>query len=78
MFKLRWLIPRSTKTYDYNHGGEKWSTSYEVYADKILQYSLDGSTWEDVDCKYFEVPDAEIPNYNWNAAIKNNKTNSLK
>ena len=63
--KIRWLIPRLKKHYDYNHGMEKWSNTLEKEAERILQYSLDGKTWEDVECKYFDVPEEDIHKYKW-------------
>lgn len=63
--KLRWLIPQSTHEFKYNHGGEKWSNIERKEAKGILQYSLDGDHWTDVECLYFEVPQGEMSKYKW-------------
>jgi hypothetical protein len=51
--------------FKYDHGGEKWSNIERKEARGILQYSLDGEHWIDVECLYFEVPQGEMSKYKW-------------
>ena len=65
MIKFRWLIPMHTSRYKHEIWGEKWISEKVQKAERILQYSIDGCTWEDVECKYFEVPESEVHKYSW-------------
>lgn len=65
MIKFRWLIPKHIRKYKHEIWGEKWISEKVQKAERILQYSLDGEKWEDVECKYFEVPEGEVHKYSW-------------
>lgn len=63
--KLRWLVGKLKQESSHNWCGKQWKNEWELHAEKILQYSLDGKTWEDVECEYFEVPQEEVHKYKW-------------
>ena len=63
---FRWFIPVFTRNFDYDWGGEKWKSNSTKQAEKILQYSLDGINWDDVESIYVEVHEKDIHKYkNW-------------
>lgn len=63
--QLKWVIPRRFDTSEGCHGGVKWKNNFPEYAEKILMYSLDGVTWNEVPYEYLDVPEGEYLKYKW-------------
>lgn len=64
-FQLRWVIPRYSNKYKHEIWGEKWTSAQELHAQRILQYSLDGENWKDVESVYQEVQQNDVHKYSW-------------
>lgn len=69
--KLRWLIHVVKDFSKHEYSGNKWSNTWERYTKPILQYSLDGEAWLDVECTYVEVPKKDMHLYQWESEMKN-------
>lgn len=69
--KLRWLIHVVKDQDRQEYCGKEWSNTWERYTKPILQYSLDGETWLDVECFYVEVPKEDMHLYQWEPEMKN-------
>lgn len=64
-FQLRWVIPRYSNKYKHEIWGEKWISEKVQKAERILQYSLDGENWNDVESVYQEVQQNDVHKYSW-------------
>lgn len=63
--KFRWIIPKITKKSCVEFAGEKTTSQYEKHAERVLQYSLDGENWVDVESVFIEVPNGDTHKYKW-------------
>lgn len=79
--KFRWLVIVHDQSSSHEIWGEKWKNEWEIHNKEILQYSLDGETWYDVEYFYVnakDIPEGEKHRIEIDSTVRNNKVIKLK